>query len=429
MRLHNSPSKRGSARWALALLMFSCLSASQAQLSVDVSGVGGAQIPIAVGDFVIDTPGAAQVANVIRSDLTRLGMFKVIEPGQVSDLLALRYEDFRSRGADAVVGGRIARLPDGRLDIRFRLHDVLKQAQLAGSAYDVAPAQARAVGHKIADQIVEKLTGERGIFSTRVSFVSKQSGRYRLNISDWDGESVQTAISSPEPIISPAWSPDGARIAYVSFENKKPIVYVQNVATEQRTVLANFKGNNSAPSWSPDGRHLALALTRDGNSQIYVVSADGSNPRRLTNSTAIDTEPQFSKDGQSVYFTSDRGGSPQIYRVSTSGGEPSRVTFNSPYSVSPRISPDGKSLAYVVRRGSGFYIAVKDLASGNEQVISDGGKEESPSFSPNSRWVMFASKSAGRDVLMTMSVDGKYKQRLSSSASDIREPAWGPYFK
>jgi TolB protein len=429
MRLHTSISKREAARGILALLTFSGMTTSQAQLSVDVSGVGGAQLPIAVGDFVVDTPGAPQVASVIRSDLTRLGMFKVIEPGQVSDLLALRYDDFRSRGADAVVGGRITRLADGRLDIRFRLHDVLKQAQLAGSAYEVAPAQSRAVGHKIADQIVEKLTGEKGIFSTRVSFVSKQAGRYRLNISDWDGENVQTAISSPEPIISPAWSPDGARIAYVSFENKKPIVYVQHIASEQRTVVANFKGNNSAPSWSPDGKQLALALTRDGNSQLYLVNADGSNPRRLTNSTAIDTEPQFSRDGQSVYFTSDRGGSPQIYRVSTAGGEPSRVTFNSPYSVSARISPDGKSMAYVVRRGSGFYIAVKDLSSGNEQVVSDGGREESPSFSPNSRWIMYASKSAGRDVLMTMSVDGKYKQRLSSPASDIREPAWGPYSK
>jgi TolB protein len=420
---------RRSSTTLVGCFFLAAIGAAQAQISIDVSGVGATQIPVAIGNFSLEAPGATQVADVVRSDLTRIGMFRVIDAGSLTDSAAIKYEDYRGKGADALLGGRVSTAQSGRVDVRYRLHDVLKQTTLVGASFEVAPNQQRLVGHRIADQIVEKLTGEKGIFSTRVAFVSKAGGRYRLNIADWDGENIQTALSSPEPIISPSWSPDGNRVAYVSFENKKPVVYVQNIATEQRTAVANFKGSNSAPSWSPDGRRIALALTRDGLSQIYLINADGSDSRRITSSSAIDTEPQFSKDGQAIYFTSDRGGSPQIYRVSVSGGEPARVTFNSPYSVSPRLSPDGRMMAYVVRRGGGFYIAVKDLVSGNEQVLSDGGREESPSFSPNGRWLMYASKASGRDVLMTMSIEGKYRQRLSSAASDIREPAWGPYVK
>ncbi|MEK9720211.1 MAG: Tol-Pal system protein TolB, partial [Quisquiliibacterium sp.] len=230
-----------------------------------------------------------------------------------------------------------------------------------------------------------------------------------------------------EPIISPSWSPDGTRLAYVSFESKKPVVYVHALASGQRIAVANFWGSNSAPAWSPDGKTLAVALTRDGLSQVYLVAADASSaPQRLTISPGIDTEPRWSPDGAAIYFTSDRGGSPQIYRMSPRGGDPVRVTFGSVYNVSPRISPDGKTMAFVTRREGRFLVAMKDLVSGAERILSDGGREESPSFAPNGRWIMYATQAGGRDSLMAVSVDGRVKQRLTSNAGDIREPTWGP---
>jgi TolB protein len=276
--------------------------------------------------------------------------------------------------------------------------------------------------------VYEKITGEKGIFSTRIAFVTRQGGRHRLNIADWDGENVVTPLNSPEPIISPSWSRDGGRLAYVSFESRKPVVYVHTLATGQRKAVANFKGSNSAPAWSPDGRTLAVALTIDALSQIYLIPSEGGGqPRRVTTSPSIDTEPVFSPDGATLYFTSDRGGSPQIYRVPVSGGDASRVTFSGTYNVSPRISPDGQSLAYVSRRDGRFLVVLRDIASGTERVLSDGGREESPSFAPNGRWIMYATQASGRDSLVAASLDGRVKQRLTSNAGDIREPTWGPF--
>lgn len=400
-----------------------------AQMRIDVTGVGASQYPLAIPGFMVNGPQGAELVAVIRSDLARSGAFRLIETtGPLSESAAPNFQELRTRGADAVLAGSVNRLADGRYEIRYRLSDTVRQTSLGGESMLAREGDLRYAAHRIADWVFEQLTGEKGIFSTRIAFVSKQAGRFRLNIADWDGENVQSPLASAEPIISPSWSMDGTRLAYVSFETRKPVVYVHTLATGQRRAVADFKGSNSAPAWSPDGRTLAVALTRDGLSQIYLVASDGSGQaRRLTTSGGIDTEPAFAPDGRMLYFTSDRGGSPQIYRMPVSGGEAVRVTFGGSYNVSPRVSPDGKLLAFVTRRDGRYLIATRDLASGAEQLLSDGGREESPSFAPSGRWILYATQSGGRDTLMAASVDGRVKQRLTSSLGDIREPTWGPF--
>ncbi len=404
-----------------------------AQVRIDVSGVGASQYPIAIAGFTVDGgPTSQDVVAIVRSDLERSGAFRVIDPKvTLGETASVNFPEIRAAGADAIVTGSVMRLADGRYDIRYRLSDVVKQNLIGGESLVVGRDDLRYAGHRVADYIYEKLTGIKGIFSTRIAFISKQGPRYRLHIADWDGENIQTPLTSPEPIISPVWSPDGGRLAYVSFESRKPVVYVHTLSNGQRMPVANFKGSNSAPAWSPDGTRLAVALTRDGLSQLYMIDARGgdTSPRRLTSSSSIDTEPNFSPDGKSIYFTSDRGGSPQIYRIGADGGDASRVTFNSSYSVSPRVSPDGKLLAYISRRDGRYLVSVKDLASGNEDVLSENGREEAPSFAPNGKWVLYATQAGGRDILIAVTTDGRVKQRLTSTLGDIREPTWGPFGK
>jgi len=398
----------------------------QAQQRVDVSGVAQSLLPVSVTNFAADKRARVDVAAVVHGNLGRSGLFNMIDSGMVLADTGPVPAELRAKGIDMLVSGSVSRLADGRFDVRYRLSDLLKQNSVFQRSMVVHPDDLRMAGHRIADEVFEALTGEQGIFATRIAYVSKQATRYVLQIADWDAENPQLALNSAEPIISPRWSPDGSKLAYVSFESKKPVVYVHNLATGERLPVANFRGSNSAPAWSPDGQQLAVSLTLDGMSQIYIVPSRGGAPRRLTSSNSIDTEPAFSPDGRSVYFTSDRAGSPQIYQVTLQGGEARRVTFGSPYSTSARISPDGKLLAYITRREGRYLVAVRDLASGNDTLVSDAGREEAPSFSPNGKWVMYASRRAGRDALIAASVDGKVKQQLASLAGDMREPAWGP---
>ena len=413
---------------ALALLATS----ASAQLSIEITGAGANRIPVAIADFGGEAGLSRALTSVIRADLERSGLFKMVDTTgtAMNESTAPAYGDWRNRGADALAAGSLGTGGDGRMEARFRLYDINKQQPLAGVAYPTSTATLRTAAHRIADVIYEKLTGEPGVFSTRIAYVVKNGpARYELTIADADGQNAQVALRSREPIISPVWSPDGARIAYVSFENKKPIIFVHTLATGQRTAVANFRGSNSAPAWSPDGRRLAVVLSKDGGSQIFLVNADGTGVQRITPPGSINTEPYFSPDGQSLYFTSDRGGSPQIYRASVGGYDAQRVTFEGNYNVSPRISPDGKTMAFITRREGGFRLAAMDLASRQVQILTDSYRDESPSFAPNSRMILIATEMGGRGVLSAVSIDGRIRQRLSIPAGDVREPAWGPYIK
>ncbi|MBC7501740.1 MAG: Tol-Pal system protein TolB [Herminiimonas sp.] len=414
----------------IAAVGLTVTSLAHAQLRVEISGVGANQIPIAIAAFADESLAPQQVTAIIKADLARSGFFKIIDTGNVmSETSSINYGDWKSRGADALVVGSVQRLADGRFDVRYRLLDTVKSAPLSALAFAAQPQFTRVSAHKIADDIYEKLIGVRGSFATRIAYVTKAGKEYRLEIADADGEGTNVALRSNEPIISPSWSPDGTKVAYVSFEAKKPVVYVQNLVTKQRTVVANYKGSNSAPSWSPDGTRLAVALSKDGLTQVYSVNADGGNLRRLTNTNGIDTEPQFAADGNGIYFTSDRSGGPQIYKMDTSGNDPKRVTFQGTYNISPRVSPDGKHLAYISRREGRFQLFILDLSNGQEQRLSDTVKDESPSFSPNGKYIMYATESGRRGSLAVVSVDGRVKHTLTTQAGDIREPTWGPFMK
>ncbi|MGJ7917584.1 Tol-Pal system beta propeller repeat protein TolB [Massilia sp. LXY-6] len=406
--------------------------AAHAQVRVEIAGVSGTQIPVAVAAFADESIAPDQVSAIIRADLERSGVFKVIDARQaISDTSSIDLGAFKASGADALVVGSVSRLADGRFQVRYKLLDTVKQTQLSQLSDAVGARNTRLEAHRIADDVYEKLTGVRGIFSTRISYVKVNRGggshTYELVVADADGENEQVAAYGKEAIISPAWSPDGTKVVYVSFEKQKPIIYVQNLVTGQRAIIANEKGSNSAPSWSPDGTRLALALSKTGNTQVFIVNADGSGMHRVSNSNGIDTEPQFSADGQSIYFVSDRSGGPQIYKMSVNGGQATRVTFNGSYNISPRVSPDGKTLAWISQRDGVFSLYAMDLASGQEQRLADGATE--PSFSPNGKYIMYANKGGGRASLAVVSVDGRVKQRLSTQAGNIKEPSWGPFMK
>ena len=417
----------------LAAFLLCFATAASAQLSIEITGAGAQRIPIAIVPFAGEGALAPGISAIVRADLERSGLFRALNvPPLVpppTEASSVNYAEWRSRLADALVLGSVAARADGRFEVRFKLFDTVKGADLSGVAYTLSRAQVRTTAHRIADFVYEKLTGEKGVFSTRIAYVVKRGAKFELQIADADGAGEETALASFEPIISPTWSPDGRRLAYVSFESKKPVVYVHSLQDGRRHVAANFKGSNSAPAWSPDGSRLAVSLSRDGGSQIFLVNPDGSNVRRISQSGGIDTEPVFSPDGQSLYFTSDRGGSPQIYRMPAGGGQAQRVTFDGSYNVSPRISPDGKVLAYITRNGSKFQVATLDLASRQTQILTDSDKDESPSFAPNGRMILLATVNAGRGVLSAVSSDGRVKQRLTISAGDVREPAWGPFVR
>jgi TolB protein len=416
-----------------ALLCLFVAGYARAQLTIEIVGGGATTIPIAVVPFAADAANSSGLTAVIGADLARSGLFKLVDAGGVVPRPTrgedVRYGDWSARGADAVVVGGMSPLADGRVEVRFALVDAVKQAPVASFTYVVLSTQLRATAHRIADVIYESLTGDKGVFSTRIAYIAKQGPRYELLVAEADGFNPQSIVSSNEPLLSPVWSPDGTRIAYVSLENKKPVVYVQSLTTGGRQVVANFRGSNSAPTWSPDSASLVVTLTKDGGSQLYLINADGTGVQRLTTSGGIDTEANFAADGRSILFTSDRGGSPQIYRLTLGGGGIERMTYDGSYNVSPRNMPDGKGFVFVRRDGGRFNIAAQDFATRQVQVLTQGSLDESPSVAPNGKLIIYASETGGRGILAAVSSDGRVKQRLTAAASDVREPAWGPLLK
>jgi TolB protein len=412
----------------LAVPLLALSVAAHAELTIEIIGAGEHQIPVAIVPMGGDAKLAAAINEVVVGDLTRSGLFKLIdaagktphEPGEVN------YAEWKASGAEALAIGTVTQ-ENGRISAKFRLLDAVKQVTLVGEVVSAREVQLRAVGHRISDLIYQKLTGDKGVFSTRIAYVNRNGSKYRLVVADCDGYNEQTVLAQNEPIMSPAWSADGKQLAYVSFETGHAAVFAQSVYSNQRKMLADFPGSNSAPAWSPDGKQLAVVLTRDGSSQIYMMDADAGNLKRITFSEGIDTEPNFSPDGKWLLFTSDRGGSAQVYRMAVAGGPVQRLTFGEGSNYSPRHSHDGKSFVFTHRANGLFYISTQDFLTGQMQIISDGGWEKKPSYAPNDKLILFASEANGRGILASVSSDGRVKQRMSTQSGDAREPVWGPH--
>ncbi|UCD68672.1 MAG: Tol-Pal system protein TolB [Betaproteobacteria bacterium] len=412
------------------LLLIGSLPA-HAQLTIDVIGGGASQIPITVVPLGKEQRYEQKISEIVSADLRRSGLFRLGSLGSKrpfpTQAKEVDYGYWRSEGAQNLVIGDVVARPGGKVEVRFRMFDVSSRQQELGFSFLVDVRELRATAHKISDLIYEKLTGDAGVFSTKICYVVKRNKTFELQIADADGYNPQVVHRYDEPIISPQWSPDGTRVAYVSFEKRKAIIYVLNVFDGRRTVLADFSGSNSAPAWSPDGKRLAVTLTKDGVSQLYLINADGRGVRRLTYSQSIDTEPNFSPDGRYLLFTSDRAGSPQIYRMRVDGrGEPRRMTFEGRYNVTARHSADGKSFVFIHRNQGRFNVAIQDIATRQVQILTAGRLDQSPTFAPNGKMILYASEIKGRGILAAVSSDGRVKQRITAQDGDIREPAWGP---
>ncbi|RMG33397.1 MAG: Tol-Pal system beta propeller repeat protein TolB [Gammaproteobacteria bacterium] len=408
-------------------------------LEIEITeGVEGA-LPIAVVPFAYrgeGTPPSQDVAAIVRADLARSGRFRTLP---LKDMLArpsrpeeVDFRDWRALKQENLVIGEVLPNGPGGYRVRFRLFDVYRGAQITGIGLETTENDLRSTAHRIADLIYEALIGERGAFDTRIAYITSirdRQGREKvhLKVADADGYNPQTIVSSSEPLMSPAWSPDGRRIAYVSFEKRRPAIWVQKVLTGERQRVAAFQGINGAPAWSPDGRYLALTLSKGGNPDIYILDLRRRSLRQLTRHWAIDTEAAWSPDGRFIVFTSDRAGTPQIYRVPVAGGTPERITYEGNYNARASYSPDGRYLTMVTRVNGNFRIGLLDMENGDLRVLSRGDLDESPSFAPNGSMIIYAGRDDGRGVLWAVSTDGRVRQRLATQAGDVREPAWSPY--
>ena len=422
------------------LFLLLCSASAQAALTIEITqGVEGA-LPIAVVPFGWSgntQTAPVNVAAIISADLKRSGRF---DPLPDSDLIAhpvdgiqVKLHNWRMVNVDNLVVGKVMQGTGKKYTVQFQLFDVIRGKQIAGYSFPADRLELRRVAHHIADLIYEELTGVRGAFNTRVAYITTSGPiskrNYTLVVADSDGYDPQTILTSKQPLMSPSWSADGNQVAYVSFEKKSSEIYLQDIVSGARRKVASFKGINGAPSWSPDGRRLALTLSRDGNPEIYVMDIKSAGLTRLTTNSAIDTEPVWSPNGRDIVFTSSRGGSPQLYQMAATGGKARRLTFDGSYNAGADFSPDGRKIAMVHRESGHYRIAVLDLESGALRVLTDGKQDESPSFSPNGSIIIYATGEGNREVLAAVSVDGRFRQRLSLQVGNVREPSWSPFEK
>ena len=412
---------------------------AQAELKIEITQGAGSRTPVAVVPFawVGTSPGMPlDIAEVIGADLTRSGRFAPIPEGDMLQKPTagadLDFDDWSILGVEAVVIGRVEQTGANAYTVQFQLFDVFRRRQLVGYRMPASRGTMRRVAHRTADMIYEKLTGIKGVFGTKVAYVTVEEQRdgklYKLVVADQDGENEHTIMESADPIMSPAWSPDSRRLAYVSFEGSKSSVFVQTLRTGNRQRVSSKPGINGAPAFSPDGRKLVLTLGGiDGNLDIHILDISTKKTKRLTTHRAIDTEGSWSPDGRFIYFTSDRSGGPQIYRVAVDGGTPQRITFEGSYNARPRLSPDGTRLAMVHNDRGNFRIAIMNVGRRDLLILSVGRQDESPSFAPNSDTLIYATRQGRNGVLESVSADGLIRQRLASGQVDVREPVWSPF--
>lgn len=421
----------------LIVLILLCANAN-AELVIDVQGVSK-PTPVAIVPFGWQGNSAAMpldIAAVITGDLRRSGRFAPIPENDMlqkpTDGADVDFGDWSILGVEAVVVGKVTQVGVNAYSLRFQLFDTFRQRQLVGYQIPASRGTMRGAAHRAADMIYKKLTGIKGVFGTKVAYVTaEQQGRerlYSLIVSDQDGENEFKIMESMDPIMSPAWSPDSRQLAYVSFEGSKSSIFIQNLRSGNRFRVSNKPGINGAPAFSPDGQKLVITLGGvEGNLDIHVLDINSRRTKRLTTHRAIDTEGTWSPDGRYIYFTSDRSGGPQIYRMSVNGGTPERVTFEGSYNARPRLSPDGTRLAMVHNDRGNFRIAVMNVESKNLLVVSRGQQDESPSFAPNSDSLIYATRQRGDGVLETVSADGLIRQKMASGQGDVREPVWSPF--
>ncbi len=420
----------------IASLLLPLGSATAAPLTINIEkGIEGAQ-PIAIVPFGSEgAPAPQDIASIVASDLQRSGRFA---PLAERDLLArphraveVNFADWRALGTDNLVVGNVRPIGPGQYEVQFELFDVFKGSQLTGYRFTSGAQELRTVAHQISDIIYETLTGQPGAFNTRIAYVtaagSKRGRTFSLQVADSDGYNPQTILTSKQPILSPAWSPDGTRLAYLSFENNRQQIFVQDIASGRRDLVASYPGLNGAPAFAPDGRRLAMTLSKDGNPEIYVLNLASKALTRLTTNPAIDTEPNWSPDGSSLVFTSDRGGRPQLYRMAASGGNAQRMTFEGDYNAKGVFSPDGDMLAMIQGQGNTYRIAVQELKSGEVRIVSDRSLDESPSFAPNGSMILYATNEGSQGELAAISVDGRVRQSLVLQEGDVREAVWSPF--